>query len=197
MDYKYIYDSLYEIGYHDKGKNHGVNYLKFFLNNYKFEKILDVGCSNGRAVKDMQKKGKTAYGIDISPIAIRYATEKYAVRNCIEGSACDIPFKDKFFDAVFTCDVLEHLEENDAIKAISEIVRIVKNGHIFLKISPDIEFNRDYLDSAKTKKIKGFDKIENLHITVKPIDWWISKLTAHKNVFFEKSISDLLIFRVR
>lgn len=197
MNYKYIYDSLYEIGYHDKGKNHGVNYLKYFQNNYKFDKILEVGCSNGRAVKELQKKGKTAYGIDISPIAIRYATEKYAVRNCIEGSAIDIPFKDNFFDSVFSCDVLEHLTEDDSIIAIKEIVRVIKQGYIFVKISPDVEFNRDYLDKAKSMNIKHFENIENLHITVKPIDWWIEKFTVHKNVFFERSISDLLIFRVR
>ena len=196
MDYKYIYDKLYEIGYHDKGKNHGCNYIRYFINNYKFNRILEVGCSNGRAVRDMQKKGKGAYGIDISPIAIRYATEKYAVRNCIEGSACDIPFKDNFFDAVFSCDVLEHLAEEDAIRAIHEIHRVC-TGYIFLKISPELEQNRSMLDKAKELKLKHFDNIENLHITVKPIEWWIEQITFCKRVYFEKNIGNLLIFRVR
>lgn len=197
MDYKYIYDELYKLGYHSKGKNHGAGFLKYFVNNYKFNTILEVGCANGVAVRDFHKYGKVAYGIDVSDIAIRYCTEITKTRNCIEGSVVNIPFKNKFFDAVFSCDVLEHLRPDDITGAIREIVRVVKSpGYLFLKISPEIEQNREFLNNAKAKKVKGFAEIENLHLTVQPHKWWIEQVTQYKNVFFEKNISDLLIFRV-
>lgn len=196
MDYKYIYETLYKLGYHDKGKNHGSSYIRHFVNNYKFDTILEVGCANGSAVRDLHKNKKQAYGIDISSVAIRYCTEVTCVRNCIEASALDIPYKDKFFDAVFSCDVLEHLTPEDTRIAIKEIVRVAKH-YLFLKISPELEFNRDWLNKAKAQKIRGFENIDNLHLTVMPHKEWIGMITEDRRVSFEKNISDLLIFRIR
>jgi pseudaminic acid biosynthesis-associated methylase len=43
--------------------------------------------------------------------------------NIIEGSAFDIPFKDGFFDLVFTSGVLIHIAPSDITKALQEIHR--------------------------------------------------------------------------
>ena len=48
----------------------------------------------------------------------------------MEGSAFDIPFKDNYFDLVFTSGVLIHIAPKNLTKAIKEIIR-VSNKYIF------------------------------------------------------------------
>jgi len=171
MNYKGIYDKLYSVGYHDKGKNLGQQYVPFLCQRFKFKSVLDVGCANGLSVKSFQNYRKFSYGIDISEIAIRYATEQYHVRNCIEGNVLNIPFRDRFVDAVFTCDVLEHLAPHDIRKAIKEIIRVSRK-YLFIKVSDTIEHNREFLDKASQKWEEVFMNIPNLHMTVLSFREW-------------------------
>ena len=174
MNYYEIYEKLYSIGYHSKLKNHGRRYVKYLCSRFPFKTVLDVGCSNGQAVKEFKKLRKRAFGLDASDIAVRYAGSKSYVSNCVLASATDIPFKDNFFDAVFSCDMLEHLTERDAAKAIKELIR-VSNKYLFLIIDGEEERNRDWLIKAKKEFPKVFKDIENLHLTVLPVEKWKEK----------------------
>ena len=196
MNYKRIYERLYDIGYHDKGKNHGVKYVKPICREFAFSTLLEVGCANGITTHKFHKRNKIAYGIDISSIAVRYATEQFGVRNVIEGNILDIPFKDNFFDAVFSCDVLEHLEPDDIKPAIMEILRVA-NHFIFAKISPSIEGNKEFLNKAKVQFRGEFKKVKNLHLSVFPIKEWVKKFEEHRKIRYYKTICrDLLVFRI-
>jgi len=173
MNYFEVYEKLYELGYHAKAKNHGRQYVDYICQNYEFRTVLEVGCSNGIAVKDFRiKNRKTAYGIDASEIAVRYANEKYYARQCIVGLANDIPFKDKFFDTVFFFFLLEHLTEPDAKKAVSEISRVAKK-FLFLVIDGAAERNHEFLNKAKKAFPEIFDTVDNLHLTIQPVQWWV------------------------
>lgn len=177
MNYYKIYEKLYSIGYHSKQKNHGKRYVWKLANNYEFKTILDVGCSNGVAVYHFKKLGKRAYGLDVSEIAIRYANEKTGARNCLMASATDIPYRDKFFDAVFSCDVLEHLTPDDAKRAIDEIVRVAR-AYVFIKVDGEPEKNRTWIDEGKVRWPKLFGGIDNLHLTTWPINKWQQEFEA-------------------
>jgi len=197
MNYKSIYDKLYSVGYHDKGKNLGQQFVPFICERYKFKSILDVGCANGLSVKSFHNYRRFAYGIDISEIAIRYATEQYKVRNCIEGNVLNIPFKTRFFNASFTCDVLEHLAPQDIRKGIGEIIRVTREL-LFIKVSDKVEQNREFLDKAIKKWGDLFMAIPNLHMTVMSMTEW-------KNIFSEEfglklkhtSEEGLLVYEIR
>ena len=192
MNYSDLYNTLYKYGYHAMLKNHGLRYAKGFTVDYDFESILEVGCSNGAAVKYLQKNDKKAFGIDVANIAIRYAQEKYGTINCNEASVLDIPFKDKWFDAVFTCDVLEHLMPEDIDKGISEIKRVAKDI-LFIKVDDKVEGNTEFTD--KIHKAGHYKEIKNLHLTVMPIDEWIKKFeSCGKWKLREKYMKDLLVF---
>lgn len=195
MNYFKRYELLYKLGYHSKAKNHGAKYAKQLCMKYQFKRILDVGCSNGIAVHKFMKMKKHSYGIDVSQIAIRLAAEKEAlVPNCVLGSLTDIPFKNKFFDAVFSCDVLEHLERKDVGRAISEMVRVCRS-YIFVIIDCDIERNREWIDKAKKEFPADFAGMDNLHLTVMPQSAWI-KLFARCGAKFMKRDGDILVFTV-
>ena len=171
MNYKKIYERLYRLGYHSKLKNHGKRYIEYLCHKFDFKTVLDVGCSNGVAVKELKRRRKIAYGIDVADIAIRYAGSKSYVENCVVASTTDIPFKDNFFDAVFSCDMLEHLTEKDVGKAITELLRVSKK-YLFLVIDGEFERNREWLKKAKEFFPADFQHFDNLHLTVWPLSKW-------------------------
>lgn len=191
MNYAELYETLYKYGYHDKAKNHGVNYVKHTLV-YDYSSVLDCGCSNGQAVKTFQKNHKRAFGIDVSTIAIRLAQEKFGTINCNVSSVLDIPFKDNFFDAVFTCDMLEHLMPEDVDQAIKEIKRVAKKW-LFIKVSDKVEGNTEHIDKIHDAGL--FRDIKNLHITVISLDEWIKKFeSCGKWKYREQTNNGMFIF---
>ena len=197
FDYFDKYNKLYSVGYHAKGKNHGQRFVDFIYRHYngKIKTILDAGCSNGLTVRKFKDTGMRAYGIDVAEIAIRYANEISGARNCLIASVTDIPFRDNFFDAVFSCDMLEHLHPLDVEDGVREIVRVAKK-YLFLTIDGEYERNREFLDKAKFTYKNEFKKVSNLHLTVWKHDKWIDLFKKY-GAEFKKTYNGLMIFNVK
>ncbi len=103
----------------------------FLKNIPKDAKILEVGTNIGNQLLHLQSQGFTnLYGIEIQDRAINYAKHRTNNLNIIKGDALDIPFKDNFFDLVFTHGVLIHISPENIEKAINEIYR-VSNKYIW------------------------------------------------------------------
>lgn len=97
---------------------------------------LDDGCGSGYGTNHLAENGtKKIIGIDISSEAIDYAKERYKNDNLefIQMDSLNIEFKDNCFDAIASFDVLEHIEEKDQNRFISEIRRVLKdNGTVYI-----------------------------------------------------------------
>jgi SAM-dependent methyltransferase len=94
--------------------------------------IIDVGCGNGIITNRLATKWDVI-GLDSSAEALKYL-------NCptILASATQIPVEDRKFDLALSSQMLEHLNQQELIKAISEIKRI---SHKYILISvPNNEF---------------------------------------------------------
>lgn len=114
------------------------------------KKTLDAGCGKGFLVEAMRKRGVEAYGMDISAYAI--AEVAADVRQFCSVSSLTEPIEQDY-DLITCIEVLEHLPEEDAIKA-------VKN---FCLHSRSILFSStaDYLHPDDT------------HINLHPQEYWI------------------------
>lgn len=87
-------------------------------------RILEVGCNTGMQLACLQSMGFTSlYGIELQEYAVQKAKDYTQGINVIHGSAFDIPFKDKFFDLVFTSGVLIHIAPENLPKVFSEMYR--------------------------------------------------------------------------
>ena len=104
---------------------------KEFLSKLKLKNILEVGCNIGNQLAMLQGQGfKNLYGIEIFPKAVQEAKLHTKNINIIQASVFDIPFKDGYFDLVFTAGVLIHINPKDIKEAMKEIYR-VSNKYIW------------------------------------------------------------------
>jgi len=90
-------------------------------------RILEVGSNIGNQLMILQDMGfSQLYGIDVQSYAVELAKSRTKNINIIQGSAFDIPFKDGFFDLVFTAGVLIHIAPQDINRVLDEIYRCTR-----------------------------------------------------------------------
>lgn len=87
-------------------------------------KILEVGSNIGNQLLCLQKIGfKNLFGIEPQGYAVEFSKKITSDINIIKGDAFDIPFKDGYFDMVFTSGVLIHINPKDIRNALKEVYR--------------------------------------------------------------------------
>jgi pseudaminic acid biosynthesis-associated methylase len=87
-------------------------------------RILEVGSNIGNQLLCLKLIGfQSLYGIDMQRHAVELSKSRAKEIDTIQGSAFDIPFKDSFFDLVFTSGVLIHIAPQDIKEALKEIYR--------------------------------------------------------------------------
>ncbi len=87
-------------------------------------KILEVGANVGAQLLGLQKMGFTnLYGVELQGYAVEQAKARTKNINLIQGTGFDIPFKDGFFDLVYTSGVLIHISPADIGKVMDEMYR--------------------------------------------------------------------------
>ncbi len=90
----------------------------------QIRRTLEVGCNIGIQLNHLQHLGfEKLYGVEIQEDAVERSKRHTRHIHIIQGSAFDIPFKDAYFDLVFTNGVLIHIHPKDLKAAMSEIVR--------------------------------------------------------------------------
>ena len=117
----------------------------------KDTRILEVGCNTGMQLAELKAQGFTSlYGIELQDYAVQRAKEYTEGINIIQGSAFDIPFKDNFFDLVFTSGVLIHIAPDNLPKVFSEMYRCSK------KYIWGFEYYSDKVTSINYRGNEGF-----------------------------------------
>ena len=97
-----------------------------FLSGVTINNALEVGCNAGVQLRILNNLGyKNLYGIEINECAIDMSKENTKGKDIyiIKGSALDIPYKDSFFDLVFTSGLLIHISPDDINHVLDEIHR--------------------------------------------------------------------------
>lgn len=106
------------------------------------KKVLDLGCGDGALTFLLAKNQADVVGLDNEPLGVSFAREqlakydsqkklKYEIR---EASVYKIPFADDFFDIIVNCEVIEHLENPEAM--LKEAKRVLKKSGKFILSTP-------------------------------------------------------------
>ena len=113
--------------------------------------VFDAGCALGLLVESLWDRGIETHGRDISAWAIEHARPD--IRGfCSVGSIAE-PI-DGQYDLLTCIEVLEHIPEPDALRAISEMA----------KVAPRILFSSSPIDFE-----------EPTHCNVRPISYWLAR----------------------
>lgn len=145
-DYDRILDKVMEYSEIEKNKN---------------IKIVDIGMGTGNLTLQFLKKEVKIMGIDPSEKMRIIAKDKCGDIPIINGHFLNIPLQDKSVDLVVSSFAFHHLDDEEKIKAIIEMKRILKSGGKI--IIADLMFKNKFYEK-KIKKIlikKGRNEIVN------------------------------------
>jgi len=94
--------------------------------------VIDIGCGKGDYSILLKTRERTLYGLDICNQLKR---EYFGRIKLVIGDATYISFPDAIFDVVVSCDVIEHIKDDN--RFLSEFFRILKPGGWFLLGTPN------------------------------------------------------------
>lgn len=158
----------------------------------KDSKILDIGCSSGVFLKDLEVLGfKTEYlfGVDISENAIANCKAN-GIQNAFVMDAQDISL-DEEFDIIIASDCLEHLEDDK--KAISNWSRILKTGgtmYVFVPAFQSLWSHHDVVNMHFRRYTNQELKTKLVHenLTVVKSSYWNFSLFVPVYIFRKLSM---------
>jgi len=98
------------------------------------EKILDLGCGNGRLLEILKGKRVNYIGLDNSQKLLEIAKKNYPDEKFQVGDALNLPFPENFFDKVFSIRVLPHIPSKEfQLQFLKEAKRVLKpRGNLIL-----------------------------------------------------------------
>ena len=124
------------------------------------DKIIDLGCGNGRLLSLFDNKDVFYTGLDSSPRLVKIAQEKHPGREFIVGDITELTFPTNTFDKAFAIALLHHIpSEIMRLNILAETRRILKpEGLLFLTVWAPTRQNQPKL-FKKSKKIGAGDLI--------------------------------------
>jgi SAM-dependent methyltransferase len=98
--------------------------------------VADIACGQGRYSPLIKEAFPTCQiiGIDISPVALELAMNRFPGNHCIAAACESLPLADDAVDMVFSIETLEHVL--DARATIQEWSRVLKPGGRILFTTP-------------------------------------------------------------
>ncbi len=96
------------------------------------DRVLDIGCGNGRFVFFKRPSCGELVGIDAGA---HFAPETLRSVDLARGDVRLLPFAEGSFDKAYSLDVLEHLNEEGVVSMLSEARRVLRPGGKFFVYS--------------------------------------------------------------
>jgi len=141
-------------------------YLCEYVPLKEHDRILDIGCGNGRFLKMITAKAKAkveAFGVDVSEEMIKAAREENRAISFCVSEADKTPFEDSFFDVLTVCCAFHHFVDPEAF--LREAHRILKpQGKIYIAdpTAPGIirHIENYYFSRLKTGDVRIYSRAE-------------------------------------
>lgn len=108
---------------------------------YHVRQVLDVGCGLGNNLLPLFRHGFDVYGLDSSQEAVANTKELLVkegekIERAVVASFSEIPFSNSWFDAVLSIQTLQHGNEREVRRGISEITRVLRPAGLLFVTLP-------------------------------------------------------------
>ena len=118
--------------YVDRNRSAGEKREPFWrkiLSEFDVQTVLEVGCNIGTNLRWIAtlRSPQMVYGVDINLKALNELRRTLPDVNAIWSPGRELPFRDRWFDLVFTIGVLIHQPESTLPLVMAEIVRCSRN----------------------------------------------------------------------
>jgi pseudaminic acid biosynthesis-associated methylase len=124
--------------------------FRALLGDLPIKKVLEVGCNVGQKLDILSRIGDyDLFGVEPQKEALRIGRARLPDVSLVEGDAFNLPFKDDFFDLVYTSVVLIHIAPADLPRALAEIHRVSK------KFIVGMEYHSDKLEEVEYRGHSG------------------------------------------
>lgn len=176
------------------------------------DRVLDIGCGNGRSIFFKRSSCAQLVGIDAGE---HFAPEAAATVDLSRGDIRRLPFASASFDKAYALDVLEHLSEDGVRAVLAEARRVLRPGGLFFVYSHVMMSSRlaafqravnrlvrwldrrGLVDNAPERErksdhvnaLRSYDLLERL---LTEAGFEIAQIRYY-NVFFKALIEDLLL----
>lgn len=127
------------------------------------ERVLEFGAGNGALSHFLEQQGARVTAVEVSEDAF----SRISILDKILGDALTLGGLSGGYDRFVSVDVLEHLTENDVRIVVREAARLAQAITVSVCTRPS--------------GLVG-PQGENLHLTVRPVRWWIEQFSRHFEV---------------
>jgi pseudaminic acid biosynthesis-associated methylase len=116
---------------------------------YPAARTLEVGCAHGENLRYLSahRAAHDLWGLDVNDGALAALRERVPGANAVWGRARELPFRDRYFDLVFTVGLLIHQPESSLPVVMSEIVRCSNRWVMFGEYHADTPTDINYRDN--------------------------------------------------
>jgi ubiquinone/menaquinone biosynthesis C-methylase UbiE len=164
--------------------------INFLFDDYVIpgDKILDLGCGNGRFFELLKDKDVNYIGVDFSEKLIEIAKKKYPKVKFQVADALNLSFPNNYFDRIYSIAVLHHIPSREfKLQFLKEARRVLKpNGLLILTVwKPKSKKNWSLFLKYTTLKLIG--KLERKDV----FQSWGKKMERYFHLFSEEELVDL------
>jgi hypothetical protein len=121
------------------------------------QKILDIGCADGRLVMELSNLGIESYGIDGSTYILNQANTKIKNRLFQVNLNGKFPFEDNHFDGIISLHTIEHVHNLDNF--MNELSRILKEEGKAWIVTPDTPKEKQNTHDVNLKTQKEWKEL--------------------------------------
>ncbi len=120
---------------------------------------LDIGCGLGMILPVWNEQGIDAWGIDIAPNCLDIEVSSRYCHKFVCGCVWSMEW-DRVFDFGICTDVMEHIPPDKVLPALQAISQCCN----------EVLFKIDHISNEFIGEI--------LHLTIKPVEWWIELMNS-------------------
>jgi len=113
----------------------------------ELSRVLEVGCNRGHNLETLVAllpKGTEILGVEPNSYALSLARSVSDKFSAVRGNIFDLPFKNDYFDLVFTAGVLIHISPDRLADGILEIARVSRRYILCIEYYADQETVVEY-----------------------------------------------------